>query len=217
LTIGENIRTISENLDSGVTLIAVSKTKPSETIMEAYSHGIRDFGENKVQELLSKMDELPNDIKWHLIGHLQRNKVKYIVGRVHLIHSLDSIKLLEEIEKQYSAKDITADVLIQINIGREASKTGIMQEELDELIAVCENCQHVKVKGLMSIIPPGDEAACRNYFRQMKIVWERLKTASYKNLEMKYLSMGMTEDYKIAISEGANMIRVGTGIFGSRS
>lgn len=213
----ENIMNIKSHIGENVTLVAVSKTKPLEDIKEAYNLGIRDFGENKVQELVYKMDNLCcDDIKWHLIGHLQRNKVKYIVGRVYLIHSLDNIGLLEEIEKQYKSKNEIAQVLIQINIGKEESKSGIYVENLGELIEACENCTNVKVKGLMTIIPKGDDESCRRYFKETKKIFDNLKERKFKNLEMKYLSMGMTGDYKIAIEEGANIIRIGQGIFGKR-
>lgn len=217
MSIQENINRIKVDLPKDITLIAVSKTKPCEVIEEAYKNGCRDFGENKIQELIDKVDVLPKDIKWHLIGHLQRNKVKYIVGKVELIHSLDSIRLVEEIEKQYAAQNCIANTLIQINIGKENSKTGIMIEELDNLLKACELCNHVKVAGLMAIIPIGDEEKCKSYFREMKAIWDNLRQSTFKNISMKYLSMGMTDDFKIAIKEGSNMIRIGTGIFGERN
>lgn len=216
MSIEENISEIKKTLPENITLIAVSKTKSVEFISEAYNTGIRDFGENKVQELVDKVDKLPKDINWHFIGHLQTNKVKYLVGKVSLIHSLDSVKLLNEIEKQYEKSNLIANVLIEINIGKEDSKSGIFVEQLDELISACETCEHVKVRGLMAIIPKGHENACRKYFGQMKSIWDTLKRKSFKNLSMEYLSMGMTEDYEIAIEEGSNMIRIGTGIFGLR-
>jgi PLP dependent protein len=216
LSINENVSNIMKGLTEEITLIAVSKYKSVTEVKQAYDCGIRNFGENKVQELLDKFDVLPQDITWHLIGHLQRNKVKYIVGKVQLIHSLDSVRLLDEIEKQYALKELTSKVLIQINVGEEESKTGIRFNELEALLEACEKCHHIKVEGLMAIIPKGDEECCRQYFKQMKEIWSNLKLRSYKNIEMKYLSMGMTEDYKAAVSEGSNMIRVGTGIFGKR-
>lgn len=216
LDISENIQSIKNNIPKDVTLIAVSKTKPVSDIEKAYISGIRDFGENKVQEINVKYETLPKDIRWHLIGHLQRNKVKYLVDKVHLIHSLDSIKLLEELERQFGAKGKIANVLIEINIGREESKSGILLEELDVLLNKIESCNNVKVKGLMAIIPKEDEASCRNYFRQMKKIWDELREVNYKNIHMEYLSMGMTGDYNIAIEEGSNMVRIGEGIFGKR-
>jgi pyridoxal phosphate enzyme (YggS family) len=212
----QNIDNIRRNITDNVTLIAVSKTKTVSEIKEAYDFGVRDFGENKVQELKDKFEQLPKDINWHFIGHLQTNKVKYIVGKVYLIHSLDSIKLLKELERQYNKSNLIANVLIQINIGREESKDGIYLEELDDLAKACEECNNVKVKGLMAIIPKGDEYSNRLYFEQLKYIWDGFKDKNFKNISMEYLSMGMTEDYKTAISEGSNMIRIGTGIFGSR-
>lgn len=217
MSIEENIVKIRETIPEGVTLIAVSKTKPVEDLQIVYDNGIRDFGENKVQELTDKFEKLPQDIRWHLIGHLQRNKVKYIVGKVYLIHSLDSVKLLNEIERHYAASDMTAEVLIQINIGKEESKTGIDVEDIEELISACESCNHVKVRGIMSIIPQGDEESCRRYFHQMKNLFDELKSRTFKNIRMEFLSMGMTGDYKVAIEEGSNMVRVGEGIFGKRN
>ncbi|ERI91294.1 pyridoxal phosphate enzyme, YggS family [Clostridiales bacterium oral taxon 876 str. F0540] len=216
MSIEENISELKRRLPEDINLIAVSKTKSADMIKEAYNTGIRDFGENKVQELTDKIDKLPDDINWHFIGHLQTNKVKYIVGKVSLIHSLDSVKLLKEIEKQYKKENLTADVLLEINIGKEESKSGIFAEDLDDIISECEMCEHVKVRGLMAIIPKGDENSCRNYFRQMKSIWDTLNNKSYNNVSMEYLSMGMTTDYELAIEEGSNMIRIGTGIFGLR-
>lgn len=217
LSVKDNIYKINASLPQNVTLIAVSKTKPVQDIKEAYEAGIRDFGENKVQEMLTKIDELNDDIRWHLIGHLQRNKVKYIAGKVFLIHSLDSVKLLEEIEKVYKSKNLTANVLIEINIGKEESKSGILKEDLEGLLKACELCKNVKVKGLMAVIPKGDEESSKRYFRAMKNIWDELKSRNMKNISMDYLSMGMTHDYKIAIEEGTNMVRIGEGIFGSRN
>ena len=217
LSVKDNIYKINASLPQNVTLIAVSKTKPVQDIKEAYEAGIRDFGENKVQEMLTKIDELNDDIRWHLIGHLQRNKVKYIAGKVFLIHSLDSVKLLEEIEKVYKSKNLTSNVLIEINIGKEESKSGILKEDLEALLKACELCKNVKIKGLMAVIPKGDEESSKRYFRAMKNIWDELKSRNMKNISMDYLSMGMTHDYKIAIEEGTNMVRIGEGIFGSRN
>lgn len=197
-------------------LVAVSKTRTCEEIKEAYDYGIRDFGENKVQELLFKYDELPKEIKWHFIGHLQRNKVKYLVGKTYLIHSLDNISLLEEIEKQYAKENLIAEVLIEINIGRETSKTGILIENLEELLGKVETCSNVNVLGIMAIIPPGDESSCRGYFKTMYNLYNKLKDRELHNVHMKYLSMGMTSDFEYAISEKSNLVRLGEGIFGKR-
>lgn len=217
MSIKDNIKAILEEIPKDVQLLAVSKTKSLEEMEEAYQVGMRDFGENKVQELMSKIENFHTDVNWHLIGNLQTNKVKYIVGKVYLIHSLSSIKLLDKIEKEYAKKDLTANVLIQINIGREESKTGFLVEELDEAIKAIEQCDHVKVKGIMTIIPKGDVDSNRKYFKEVKKIYDDLSFKQFKNIEMKILSMGMTHDYKTAIEEGSNLIRVGEGIFGKRN
>lgn len=214
--ITEAYNQIKNEIPEDVTLICVSKTRQIHEIKEAYASGARDFGENKVQELMEKYDSLGQDIRWHLIGHLQRNKVKYIVGKVNLIHSLDSIRLLNEIEKQYGAKDEIASVLIQVNIGKENTKTGIEVEEIDSLINACEKCNNIKIKGLMATIPIGNVEECRKYFNQMKSFFDNLKTFKYKNVTMEFLSLGMSGDYEVAIDAGANMIRLGAKIFGER-
>lgn len=216
MAIDEAYNAIKNEISDNVTLICVSKTRQIHEMKEAYAAGARDFGENKVQELIEKYDSFGEDIRWHLIGHLQRNKVKYIVGKVHLIHSLDSIRLLQEIEKRYVAKDEIASVLIQVNIGNENTKTGIAVEEIDSLIKICEECNNVKIKGLMATIPIGDEENCRRYFAQMKTIFDSLKTFEYKNVSMEFLSLGMSGDFQIAIDSGSNMIRLGERIFGER-
>lgn len=217
MEICNSYKNIKESLPQRVKLISVSKTRPIEDLMKAYNAGARDFGENKAQELRDKFDYMPKDIRWHFIGHLQKNKVKYLVDRVDLIHSLDSVPLLLEIEKQFGAKNKVANVLIEINIGREESKTGIFVEEVDELLTEVEKCNFVKVKGIMVIIPKGDEDSCRKYFKEAKGIWVNLKNKNYKNVEIEELSMGMTNDYKLAVNEGSTMIRVGEGIFGKRN
>lgn len=217
MSIAENYLNILNEIPKNVSLIAVSKTRAVEEIFEVYNAGAREFGENKVQELCTKYEELPKDIKWHLIGHLQRNKVKYLVDKIHLIHSLDSIKLLEEIEKQFSSKGKVANALIQINIGKEDSKTGVYIDELQTLIDACEKCTAVKIKGLMATIPIGNEESCRFYFKEMKKVYEKLRENTYNNISMEILSIGMTGDYAIAIEEGSNMVRIGEGVFGKRN
>ncbi len=215
MTINENINLIKNNISDDVLLVAVSKTQPISAIQEAYEAGIRDFGENKVQELLEKYESFP-EVRWHFIGNLQKNKVKYLVDKVYLIHSLSSVSLLREIEKQYSKRDIKANVLIEVNVGREESKGGVLLEDIPNLIEEIEACQYVNVLGLMAIIPPGDEESCRYYFKEMKKLWDSLSGNNYKNITMKYLSMGMSSDYKIAVSQGSNIIRIGQGIFGKR-
>ncbi len=203
---------------SEVTLIAVSKTKPNEMLQEIYDLGIREFGENKVQEMCQKMDTLPEDIRWNMIGHLQTNKVKYIVGRTSLIHSVDSLKLAEEIQKQSVKKNVISDILVEVNIASEASKFGTTAEEAIALVKAISTLDHVKVKGLMTIAPyvenPGDN---RRYFRQIRQLSVDINNQNIDNVDMEILSMGMTGDYQVAIEEGATMVRVGTGIFGERN
>ena len=215
--IKENIEYLKKNIPDDVKLLAVSKTKPLEYLEEAYQCGIRDFGENKVQELVEKYENFHKDVKWHLIGHLQTNKVKYLVDKVFLIHSLDSVNLLNQIEKVFGKAGKTADTLIQINIGREESKTGILEEDLEDFLAEIEKCEHVSVKGLMVIIPQGDEESNRSYFKKTKQIFEELKKRKFRNINMQILSMGMTHDYETAIEEGSTLVRIGTGIFGERN
>lgn len=216
MDIKDNIVKIKEKFPDSVQLICVTKTRDVDEIKKAYEIGERNFGENKVQELINKYDSLDKDVKWHFIGHLQRNKVKYIVGKVHLIHSLDSIRLLNEIEKRYAEENKIANLLIQINIGDEESKTGLPMQELDRLLHECEKCNNIKVKGIMAIIPKGDEESCHKYFKKMKIIFDELKNKDYKNITMEILSMGMSHDYEIAVCEGSSMVRIGEGIFGKR-
>ncbi|MBX4259167.1 YggS family pyridoxal phosphate-dependent enzyme [Clostridium estertheticum] len=216
MSIGEVYNKIKNEIPENVTLICVSKTRQISEIKEAYESGARDFGENKVQEFLEKYDSIGKDSRWHFIGHLQTNKVKYIVGKVHLIHSLDSIHLLKEIEKRYATKNEIANVLIQINVGNEIAKTGVAPEEMNDLIKACEECNNVKVKGLMATIPIGDDESSRKYFAKMKAVFDDLKTYKYKNVSMEFLSLGMSKDFSIALEQGANMIRLGEKIFGKR-
>jgi len=212
----DSVKEIRKGVPETVSLICVSKTKPNELIMEAYNAGEREFGENKVQELRDKYETLPKDIKWHFIGHLQRNKVKYIVGKIHLLHSLDGIKLLHELEKRYEKENLELNTLIQVNVGEEESKTGLHKNEVNDFIKEIEKCSYVKVKGIMAIIPKGTEEQCRGYFKEVKEMYENLKKYDYNNISMEILSMGMSGDYKIAIEEGSNMVRVGTGVFGNR-
>ncbi|MFT8348254.1 YggS family pyridoxal phosphate-dependent enzyme [Clostridium saccharoperbutylacetonicum] len=213
----QNIEKLKAEIPEEVLLLAVSKTKPLEDLEEAYKAGIRDFGENKVQELTTKFESFHGDVRWHLIGHLQTNKVKYLVDKVYLIHSLDSINLLHEIEKNFKKANRIANTLIQINIGREASKSGILEEDLEKVILEIEKCTNVSVKGIMVIIPIGYEESNRRYFKKTKEIFDGLKKNEYKNIQMNILSMGMTHDYVTAIKEGSNLVRIGTGIFGERN
>lgn len=224
----ENLKEVQENIlkaceKSGrnpedVTLIAVSKTKPVLMLQEIYDENIRDFGENKVQELVEKYDELPQDIKWHMIGHLQRNKVKYIVDKVCLIHSVDSYRLAEEINIQAKKKNITVPILVEVNIAEESSKFGIHAEDAIALVEQIAQLENVRIKGLMTIAPlvenPEDN---RQYFRNIRQLSVDIAAKNIDNVSMNVLSMGMTGDYMVAIEEGATMVRVGTGIFGERN
>lgn len=201
-----------------VTIIAVSKTKPLSDIEELISKGLRIFGENKVQELCDKYENVSTPVNWHLIGHLQTNKIKYIVDKATMIHSVDSIHLAEEIEKQAAKKDVIANVLIQVNIAHEDTKFGINETEIYDLIDKIKDLPHVHVNGLMTIAPfvenPEDN---RVHFRNLYQLLLDIKSKNIDNIDMNVLSMGMTNDYEIAIEEGATMIRVGTAIFGERN
>lgn len=223
----ENLKQIEENIcraceKSGrrreeVTLIAVSKTKPVPMLEEVYSTGIRDFGENKVQELCDKFEELPKDIRWHMIGHLQTNKVKYLMNKSYLIHSVDSIRLAEEIEKQACKHNQTVDILIEVNVAEETSKFGLFKDQVISLVKEIAKLPHIRIKGLMTIAPyvenPEDN---RSYFREMKQLSVDIDNQNIDNVSMNILSMGMSGDYMVAIEEGATMVRVGTSIFGER-
>lgn len=201
-----------------VTLIAVSKTKPLSDIEELMTYGVMEFGENKVQELVEKYEHISSPVNWHLIGHLQTNKVKYIVDKIKLIHSVDSVRLAAEIEKEAAKKNVTADILIQVNIAHEDTKFGINEDEVYNLINEIKNYHHIKVRGLMTIAPfvenPEDN---RIHFRNLYQLLLDIKSKNIDNIDMSILSMGMTNDYQIAIEEGATMVRVGTGIFGERN
>ncbi|AWK52424.1 YggS family pyridoxal phosphate-dependent enzyme [Clostridium beijerinckii] len=215
--IKQNIEELKSRIPEDVRLLAVSKTKPLEALEEAYIAGMRDFGENKVQELIKKSENFHDDVRWHFIGQLQSNKVKYLVDNVYLIHSLANSSLLNEIEKVFGKANKVANVLIQINIGREESKSGILEENLYEFIELIEKCNHVSVNGIMVIIPKGNEDSNRAYFKKTKKIFEELKEKKYNNINMNILSMGMTHDYMTAIEEGSNLVRIGTGIFGERN
>lgn len=224
----ENIEHVRENIEKAckkagrsvdeVTLIAVSKTKPYTDIEEALKSGTLDYGENKVQEMCEKYEILPKNIRWHMIGHLQRNKVKYLVGKTELIHSVDSIRLAEQIEKEYAKKGETANILIEVNMAQEESKFGITSQETEELIRKISTFEHIRIKGLMTIAPYTDNPETnRVYFKQMKKLSVDIRDKNIDNVSMDVLSMGMTGDYQVAIEEGSTMVRVGTGIFGERN
>ena len=200
-----------------VTLIAVSKTKPITDLQEIYNAGVRDFGENKVQEMCDKMENMPKDIKWHMIGHLQRNKVKYIVGNVALIHSVDSYRLAEEINIQAKKKGIVVPILVEVNIADETTKFGVSKEDAMELVRQIASLDALSIKGLMTIAPyVVDPEENRAYFRKIKELSVDIDNQNIDNVSMDILSMGMTGDFEVAIEEGATMVRVGTGIFGKR-
>lgn len=218
----DNLNHVIENIHKSckneVTLIAVSKTKPAEIIQELYDAGCRNFGENKVQELIDKYEILPKDICWHMIGHLQRNKVKYIVDKVSLIHSVDSLRLAQTIEKEAEKKNCVVDILIEINMAREESKYGIYPEELEALLREISHLSHIRVKGLMTVAPNvKNPEENRKIFTEMKKLSVDIAKKNIDNIIMSILSMGMSNDYNIAVEEGANMVRVGTSIFGARN
>lgn len=202
---------------SEVTLIAVSKTKPVEMLLEAYDAGVRDFGENRVQELMEKMPAMPEDIRWHMIGHLQRNKVKYIVGRVYMIHSVDSLELAQEISKEAVKRQVTVRILLEVNVAGEKSKFGVTVQEAGALAEAIAKLPGIHIEGLMTIAPyVEDQEVNRVYFRKLKQLSVDIYSKNIDNISMNVLSMGMTGDYSVAVEEGATCVRVGTGIFGER-
>lgn len=200
-----------------VTLIAVSKTKPVEVLQEAYDLGVRVFGENKVQELTEKYDALPRDIRWHMIGHLQTNKVKYIVEKAELIHSVDSLRLAQAIEKEAAKRERTVDILVEVNVAEEESKFGVRVDEVIPFIEKLALFSHIHVCGLMTIAPfvenPEENRPILKNLHKLSV---DIAHKNIDNVNVNILSMGMTNDYEVAIEEGATMVRVGTGIFGAR-
>lgn len=225
--ITENLKQVEENICNAcirsgrareeVTLIAVSKTKPIEMLKEAYDDGIRVFGENKVQELTMKEEILPKDINWHMIGHLQRNKVKQLVGKTKLIHSVDSLRLAKQIQNDFSQKNEIAHILIEVNMAKEDTKFGVMPEDTESLIRDISKLSNIRIEGLMTIAPfvenPEDN---RIHFNNLRKLLVDINGKNIDNVSMSELSMGMTGDYEVAIEEGATFVRVGTGIFGAR-
>ena len=200
-----------------VTLVAVSKTKPVEMLQEAYNAGARVFGENKVQEIMDKYDRLPSDIQWHMIGHLQRNKVKYIIDKVAMIHSVDSVRLAQTIEAEAAKKDLVMPILVEVNVAEEESKFGLSTDEVLPFLEEISQYPHIAVKGLMTIAPFVDDAEeNREVFVKLKKLSVDIAAKNINNVTMSVLSMGMTGDYQVAVQEGATMVRVGTGIFGER-
>lgn len=225
--IKENIIAIRQNMvmackrsgreQGDALLIAVTKTKPVSQLQEAYEAGCRDFGENKVQDLIKKYDQLPKDINWHMIGHLQRNKVKYLVDKVFLIHSVDSYELAETISKEAVKKQTTVNILVEVNIAGEESKFGVVPKDALELIKKISGLPGICVKGLMTIAPYVENAEeNRQYFVNLRQLSVDIRNENIDNVNMKILSMGMTGDYAVAVEEGATYVRVGTGIFGER-
>lgn len=203
--------------ENEVTLIAVSKTKPVEMIKEAYDTGIRDFGENKVQEIMEKYPLLPSDIRWHLIGHLQTNKVKYIIDKVCMIHSVDSLKLAEEISRQAVKHNVTVDILIEVNVAAEESKFGVRPEDAIDLCRDISTLPGIRIRGLMTVAPfTSDPEENRPVFCALRQLFVDIGGKNIDNVCMDCLSMGMSGDYTVAIEEGATFVRVGTSIFGQR-
>lgn len=223
----ENLKTVEEKIEAAcrrssrnpqdVTLIAVSKTKPVEMIVEAMEAGKKEFGENKAQEMKEKQETLPEDLHWHFIGHLQTNKVKYVVGRAVLIHSVDSMHLAEAIDKESAKKKVVSDILIEVNVAQEASKFGVKPEETEQMVRDLAKLSHIHVCGLMTIAPYVENPEeNRDIFHQLKKLSVDIAAKNIDNIDMNVLSMGMTGDYEVAIEEGATHVRVGTGIFGER-
>ena len=225
--IKENLNRVQENIrnacaragrkEDEVTLIAVSKTKPVSMLEEAYALGVRDFGENKVQELCEKHEVLESDIRWHMIGHLQRNKVHQVMGKAVLIHSVDSLRLAEQIETEAAKKDMVADILLEVNVAKEESKYGFFLEDTEAAIREIAKFPHVRIKGLMTIAPFVDNPEeNRGIFKKLFEFAVDIGGKNIDNVTMSVLSMGMSGDFEVAIEEGATMVRVGTSIFGAR-
>lgn len=222
MSITENIESVKELIkEYNCKLIAVGKTKPVEMLMEAYQAGVRDFGENKVQELTEKYEQMPKDVRWHMIGHLQRNKVKYIIPFIYLIHGVDSLKLLREINKQAGKIERKVNCLLQIHIAEEESKFGLSEEELFGILRSDElrSSRYVNIIGLMGMATfTDDQVQVRKEFKNLKHIFDKVKSAPNlpAHVQMQELSMGMSGDYHIALEEVSTMVRIGTTIFGSR-
>jgi len=219
MSIKDNLSTINSQLPQEVTLVAVSKTKPISELMEAYNAGQRILGENKVQEMVEKYETMPKDIQWHMIGHLQRNKVKYMAKFVNLIHTVDSLKLLKEINKQAKNYDRVINCLLQIKIAEEDSKFGMSAKEAKEIMTSesFSELKNICITGIMGMATfTDDETQVRQEFKRLKSFFEEFKTIESNNCQLKIVSMGMSGDYEIAIKEGSNMVRIGSRIFGAR-
>jgi len=217
----ENLHAVKKQVPTYVTLVAVSKTKPDEAIMEAYRAGHRDFGENRVQDLVAKQERLPDDIRWHMIGHLQSNKVKYLAPFVHMVHGVDSLKLLDVINREAEKSKRIIDCLLQVRIAREETKFGLTEEDLLQLVSsdTVSEMDHVRMRGLMGMATFTENSKqIREEFRQLKRIFERLKSTQYKEEEsFDQLSCGMSGDFELAIEEGSNLVRIGSLIFGPRN
>lgn len=204
--------------EEDVTLISVSKTKPVEMLREAYEAGSRDFGENRVQEIMEKYGQMPEDVRWHMIGHLQKNKVRQVIDKAVLIHSVDTVELAEQIEKDAAKRDLTVDILLEVNVAEEESKFGFRTEEVEAAVMKIKEFPHVHIKGLMTIAPfVSNSEDNREVFKKLYQLYVDIRSKNIDNINMSVLSMGMTGDYEVAVEEGATMIRVGTGIFGART
>ena len=228
MSYSDNLKLINEKIykakkslnqdEEDVLLLAVSKTHTTNEIKQVYDLGIRDFGENRVQELMEKCDLLPNDIRWHLIGHLQTNKVKYIASFIHMIHSVDSLKLCKEIEKEAAKNDRVIPILLEVNISNEESKYGLKSEDVEDLLLSIKDFQHIKVKGLMTVAPfTDDERVVRDVFKKLRQLFLDIRTKKLDNVDMNVLSMGMSNDFVYAIEEGSNCVRIGSSLFGIRN
>lgn len=220
MSITESLLKIKSEIPDTVTLVAVSKTKPIADLKEAYTAGQRVFGENKVQEMTQKWEVLPKDIQWHMIGHVQRNKVKYMAEFVSLIHGVDSFKLLKEINKQAKIHNRTIDCLLQIHIAEEDTKFGLSENELLEIVTSeeCATLENITIVGLMGMATfTLDEIQIKKEFAVLKSIFDRLKNKASKNIKINTLSMGMSGDYKVAIEKGSTMVRIGSSIFGTRN
>jgi pyridoxal phosphate enzyme (YggS family) len=219
--VAENLQKIREKIPEPVTLVAVSKTKPDEIILEAYKAGHRDFGENKVQDLAAKQERLPADIRWHMIGHLQSNKVKYLASFVHMIHGVDSLKLLSVINKEAAKHERVIDCLLQVHIAMEDTKFGLSEEELMHLLDSegFKELNHIRIRGLMGMATYTENSnQIREEFRHLKRIFDRLKDERFSGQDsFDQLSCGMSGDYALAIEEGSNLVRIGSLIFGPRN
>ena len=222
MSISKNLNNIKSQLPAHVTLVAVSKTKPVADLMEAYDAGQRIFGENKIQEMTEKWKVMPKDIEWHMIGHVQTNKVKYMAPYVSLIHGVDSLKLLQEINKQAAKNNRVIDCLLQVYIAEEESKFGLDEQELDEMLKQVqhdkENFKNIKIVGLMGMATfTENQNQIEKEFKHLKTIFDKYNQLETSNLKLETLSMGMSGDYQLAISCGSTMVRIGSSIFGSRN